>query len=305
MLKKIFSRNQNNTTIPDKNAKKDVPEGLMTKCPNCQHIYYRKEVEKNLLVCPNCDHHHQMHAWTRIWSLFDEDSFIEWDKHLLSTNPLEFPSYIEKIESDQKRTGLQEAVVTGKGLINGLPTAFAVMDAGFRMGSMGSVVGEKITRAIENARKEAIPFIIFTASGGARMQEGVLSLMQMSKTSIAIERFSSAGGLMISVMTHPTTGGVTASFASLGDYNFAEPHALIGFAGRRIIEQTTREKLPEDFQTAEFLMKHGQIDQIIHRHEMKRVLSTILNMHDTTQLALDRPSESETAFVSIKGGKSV
>ena len=305
LLKKIFSRNQNNTTIPDKKAKKDVPEGLMTKCENCQHIYYRKEVEKNLFVCPNCDFHHQMHAWTRIWSLFDEDSFIEWDKQLLSTNPLHFPEYLEKIEKDQKRTGLNEAVVTGKGLIQGQETAFAVMDAGFRMGSMGSVVGEKIARAIENARKESIPFIIFTASGGARMQEGVLSLMQMSKTSIAIERFSTAGGLMISVMTHPTTGGVTASFASLGDYNFAEPQALIGFAGRRIIEQTTREKLPDDFQTAEFLYKHGQIDQIIHRHEMKNVLSTILKLHDQNRALSEEKTSSETAFVSIEGGQSV
>lgn len=306
LLKKIFSRNQNNnTTIPDKKAKKDVPEGLMTKCSSCQHIYYRKEVEKNLFVCPNCDFHHQMHAWTRIWSLFDEDTFIEWDKQLLSSNPLQFPEYLEKIEKDQKRTGLNEAVVTGKGQMNGQATAFAVMDAGFRMGSMGSVVGEKIARAIENARKEAIPFIIFTASGGARMQEGVLSLMQMSKTSIAIERFSTAGGLMISVMTHPTTGGVTASFASLGDYNFAEPQALIGFAGRRIIEQTTREKLPDDFQTAEFLYKHGQIDQIIHRHEMKKVLSTILTIHDQKRVASDNVPSSETAFVSIEGGKSL
>lgn len=307
MLKKIFGRNQNNITIPDKEAKKDVPQGLMTKCPNCQHIYYRKEIEKNLLVCPNCEHHHQMHAWARIWSLFDEDTFVEWDKQLLSTNPLHFPAYLEKIENDQKRTGLKEAVVTGKGLIDGNPTAFAVMDASFRMGSMGSVVGEKITRAIEQARKEAIPFIIFTASGGARMQEGVLSLMQMSKTSIAIERFSSAGGLMISVMTYPTTGGVTASFASLGDYNFAEPHALIGFAGRRIIEQTTREKLPDDFQTAEFLLKHGQIDQIIHRHKMKETLSTVLKMHNYNQVADEQAasSHSDTTFVSIEGGQSV
>lgn len=304
MLKKIFSRNQNNTTIPDEKAKQEVPEGLMTKCEKCQHIYYRKEVEKNLLVCPHCEFHHQMHAWERIWSLFDEDTFIEWDKQLLSTNPLDFPEYLEKIEKDRERTGLNEAVVTGKGLIKGQPTAFAVMDAGFRMGSMGSVVGEKIARAIENARKEAIPFIIFTASGGARMQEGVLSLMQMSKTSIAIERFSEAGGLMISVMTHPTTGGVTASFASLGDYNFAEPGALIGFAGRRIIEQTTREKLPDDFQTAEFLFKHGHIDQIIHRHDMKQTLSTILSIHNHHQTS-SHPDSSDTSFVSIKGGQSV
>src|SRR5690606_38390509 len=159
-----------------------------------------------------------------------------------------------------------------KGLIGGQPAAFSVMDAGFRMGSMGSVVGEKIARAVENAREQSLPFIIFTASGGARMQEGVLSLMQMAKTSVAIKRFSEEGGLMISVMTHPTTGGVSASFASIGDYNFAEPGALIGFAGRRIIEQTIREKLPDDFQTAEFLLEHGQLDKIIHRSEMKETL---------------------------------
>src|SRR5699024_10544723 len=162
----------------------------------------------------------------------------------------------------------------------GHATGFAVMDASFRMGSMGSVVGEKITRAIEQSKEEAIPFIIFTASGGARMQEGVLSLMQMTKTSMAIKRFSEAGGLMFSLMIHPTTGGVSASFASLGDYNFAEPGALIGFAGRRIIEQTIREKLPDDFQTAEFLMKHGQLDKVVHRHDLKQLLVTILNIHE-------------------------
>ena len=301
MLKKIFSR-KNNTTIPDIKAKQDVPAGLMMKCENCAQIYYRKELEKNLNVCPNCDFHHQQNAWERINSLFDEGTFVEWDKQLKSKNPLEFPEYMEKVDQDRKKTGLNEAVVTGKGLIGGQPTAFSVMDARFRMGSMGSVVGEKIARAIENAREENIPFIIFTASGGARMQEGVLSLMQMAKTSVAIERFSEAGGLMISVMTHPTTGGVTASFASLGDYNFAEPGALIGFAGRRVIEQTTREKLPKDFQTAEFVFKHGQLDRIVHRHEMKELLTTILQLHDQGKTS-ERES-SETTFVSIKGGQS-
>ncbi|MBO1003394.1 acetyl-CoA carboxylase, carboxyltransferase subunit beta [Pseudogracilibacillus auburnensis] len=303
MLKKIFTRNKNNTTIPDEKAKQDVPAGLMTKCENCHQIFYRKEVEKNLNVCPNCDFHHQQNAWQRINGLFDEGTFVEWDKHMKSKNPLEFPEYMEKMEKDRKKTGLNEAVVTGKGFIGGQPTAFSVMDAGFRMGSMGSVVGEKIARAIENAREQSIPFIIFTASGGARMQEGVLSLMQMAKTSVAIERFSEAGGLMISVMTHPTTGGVTASFASLGDYNFAEPGALIGFAGRRVIEQTTREKLPSDFQTAEFLFKHGQLDRIVHRHEMKELLTTILQIHD--QGKTNETSSSETSFVSLKGGQSV
>lgn len=303
MLKRIFTRNKNNTTIPDEKAKQDVPAGLMTKCNQCREIYYRKEVEKNLFVCPNCDFHHQQNAWQRIDSLFDENTFVEWDKHLQTINSLEFPEYIEKVEQDRKKTGLNEAVVTGKGLIGGQPTAFCVMDARFRMGSMGSVVGEKIARAIERAKEQSIPFIIFTASGGARMQEGVLSLMQMAKTSVAIERFSEAGGLMISVMTHPTTGGVTASFASLGDYNFAEPGALIGFAGRRVIEQTTREKLPNDFQTAEFLFKHGQLDKIVHRHEMKDLLTTLLNIHDQSDQS--DGSSSETVLTSIKGGQSI
>lgn len=279
MLKDIFGKKKRYATIPSEQAKQDVPEGLMKKCQSCHKIYYRKEMHKNMGVCPNCDFHHQLNAWERIDSLFDEGTFVEWDKNLTSNNPLGFPGYEEKLEKDRKKTGLNEGVVTGTGLIERERVAFSVMDAGFRMGSMGSVVGEKIARAIERAREEAIPYIIFTASGGARMQEGVLSLMQMSKTSIALKRHSEAGNLIISVMTHPTTGGVTASFASLGDYNFAEPRALIGFAGRRIIEQTTREKLPDDFQTAEFLLKHGQLDQVIHRHEMKKTLGTLLKLH--------------------------
>ncbi|GEN31505.1 acetyl-CoA carboxylase carboxyl transferase subunit beta [Cerasibacillus quisquiliarum] len=279
MLKDIFGKKKRYATIPGEQAKQDIPEGLMIKCQSCHKIYYRKEMHKNLGVCPNCDFHHQLNAWERIDSLFDEGTFVEWDKNLISNNPLGFPGYEEKLEKDRKKTGLNEGVVTGTGLIEGERVAFSVMDAGFRMGSMGSVVGEKIARAIERAREEALPYIIFTASGGARMQEGVLSLMQMSKTSIALKRHSEAGNLIISVMTHPTTGGVTASFASLGDYNFAEPRALIGFAGRRIIEQTTRERLPDDFQTAEFLLKHGQLDQVIHRHQMKQTLGTLLKLH--------------------------
>lgn len=280
MLKDFFVRKKKYATIPNEQAKRDVPEGLMRKCDHCQKIFYRKELKINLDICPNCDHHHPMRAWDRINSLFDDHTFEEWDKGLISNNPLNFPEYEEKLKKDRSKTGLNEAVVTGVGSINGLKTSFCVMDARFRMGSMGSVVGEKITRTLEKAQDESLPFVIFTASGGARMQEGVLSLMQMTKTSMAIERFSKAGGLMISVMTHPTTGGVSASFASLGDYNFAEPKALIGFAGRRIIEQTTREKLPDDFQTAEFLFKHGQLDKVIHRSELKNVISTVLELHD-------------------------
>lgn len=282
MLKDFFgkkSKKRKYASIPSEQTKVDVPEGLMQKCSGCYKIFYRKELRKNLNVCPNCGKHHQLKAWDRIESLFDEGTFEEWDEQLISSNPLDFPDYEEKLEKDRKKAGINEAVVTGKGIIDGNATAFAVMDASFRMGSMGSVVGEKIARAVENAKNESLPFVIFTASGGARMQEGVLSLMQMTKTSIAIERFSRAGGLMISVMTHPTTGGVSASFASVGDYNFAEPGALIGFAGRRIIEQTIREKLPEDFQTAEFLFKHGQLDQVVHRHDMKQLLNTLIAMH--------------------------
>ncbi|SDQ43822.1 acetyl-CoA carboxylase carboxyltransferase subunit alpha [Virgibacillus subterraneus] len=280
MLKDFFGKKKKKyASIPSEQGKLEVPEGLMKKCSGCHKIYYRKEMQKNVNVCPNCDYHQSLTAWERIGSLFDEGTFEEWDKQLTTTNPLEFPGYEEKIEKDRIKTGLNEGVVTGKGSINGQPTAFSVMDASFRMGSMGSVMGEKIARAIENAKDESLPLIIFTASGGARMQEGVLSLMQMTKTSIAIKRFSEAGGLMISVMTHPTTGGVSASFASLGDYNFAEPGALIGFAGRRIIEQTIREKLPDDFQTAEFLLKHGQLDKVVHRHEVKSLLTTLLIMH--------------------------
>jgi acetyl-CoA carboxylase carboxyl transferase subunit beta len=279
LLKDLFNKKKKYASIPSEQSKVDIPEGLMKKCDNCYKIFYRKEMNNNLNVCPNCGHHHQLNAWERIDSLFDKDTFVEWDKEMTTANPLNFPDYEGKLEKDRSKTGLNEAVVTGKGTIDGYPTAVAVMDARFRMGSMGSVVGEKIARAIENARKESIPFIIFTASGGARMQEGVLSLMQMTKTSVAISRLSDAGGLMVSIMTHPTTGGVSASFASLGDYNFAEPGALIGFAGRRIIEQTIREKLPEDFQTAEFLLKHGQLDQVVHRHDLKYVLGTLLKMH--------------------------
>jgi len=279
LLKDFFSRKKNNTTIPDEIEKKAVPEGLMEKCISCKEIYYYKDWEKNLRVCPECGHHHPLTAWERINATFDKGTFKQWDEEMKPNNPLSFPEYEEKVKKDQDKTGLNEAVVSGEGLIGGNRTAFCVMDSRFRMGSMGSVVGEKIARAVERAREMSIPFIIFTASGGARMQEGALSLMQMTKASMAIKRHSEAGGLFISVMTHPTTGGVSASFASLGDYNFAEPKALIGFAGRRIIEQTIREKLPKDFQTAEFLLKHGQLDQVVKRHDLRELLEQLLALH--------------------------
>lgn len=279
LIKDLFGKRKKYASIPSEKAKMDVPEGLMQKCSNCKKIYYRKEMVKALQVCPNCGFHHPMTAWDRIDSLFDNGTFKEWDKEITSANPLDFPEYESKIAKDREKTSLAEGVVTGKGNVNDVQIAFAVMDSHFRMGSMGSAIGEKITRAIEAAREESIPFVIFTASGGARMQEGVLSLMQMAKTSFAVKRFRDSGGLMISVMTHPTTGGVSASFASIGDYNFAEPGALIGFAGRRIIEQTIREKLPNDFQTAEFQLHHGQVDKVIHRQDMKDTLGKLLKMH--------------------------
>ncbi|KZE64559.1 acetyl-CoA carboxyl transferase [Fictibacillus phosphorivorans] len=279
MIKGLFVKKKKYATIPTGKVKQDVPEGIMSKCPECKHIMVTKELRKNLLVCQGCQYHYPMSSQERIASLIDEGTFTEYDAEMISGNPLEFPDYVEKLEGDRKKTKINEAVVTGAGQMNGLDVTLAVMDSRFRMGSMGSVVGEKITRAIEHAIDNETPFIIFTASGGARMQEGVLSLMQMAKTSVALKRLSDRGLLFISVMTHPTTGGVSASFASVGDYNFAEPKALIGFAGRRIIEQTIRQELPEDFQTAEFLLKHGQLDRVIHRSDMKKTLSTLLKMH--------------------------
>jgi acetyl-CoA carboxylase carboxyl transferase subunit beta len=279
MFSKQKPKKKKYATIPSEAAKQDVPEGIMQKCLKCKKIMYKKEVKKNLHVCLGCGYHYQMTAYERIESFLDEGSFRELDRELSTANPLNFPDYDEKIAADQKKTGLSEAVLTGVGSIDGREAAFAIMDASFRMGSMGSVIGEKIARAVEEAIRLHIPFIVFTASGGARMQEGILSLMQMAKTGAALNRLSKRGGLIISIMTHPTTGGVSASFASLGDYNFAEPGALIGFAGPRIIEQTIREKLPEDFQTAEFLLKCGQLDAVLHRRDMKEKLSFLLDIH--------------------------
>ncbi|WJQ06502.1 acetyl-CoA carboxylase, carboxyltransferase subunit beta [Geobacillus stearothermophilus] len=279
MWKDLFAKKKKYASLPSEQVRHEVPEGVMTKCPQCKKIMYTKELVKNLRVCLSCGYHHPMPARERIESVLDDGSFREYDADMISVNPLGFPGYIEKLEEDRRKSGLNEAVVTGEGTLDGHPLVIAVMDSSFRMGSMGSVVGEKITRAVEQAHDKGVPFLIFTASGGARMQEGVLSLMQMAKTSAALKRFSNDGGLFISVMTHPTTGGVSASFASLGDYNFAEPGALIGFAGRRVIEQTVREELPNDFQTAEFLLKHGQLDAVIHRHKLKETLAVVLDLH--------------------------
>lgn len=265
--------------VIERKKENEFPADLMTKCTECKKIYLTKELENNLKVCPNCDHHNKLTAWERVDYFLDQGTFESLDDHLKTSNPLNFPAYVEKVEVDVIKTGLNEAVLTGIGRLGGERVVVAIMDSHFRMGSMGSVVGEKITRAIEKATELKTPFIIFTASGGARMQEGVISLMQMAKTSVALKRHSDKGLLFISIMTHPTTGGVSASFASLGDLNIAEPKALIGFAGRRVIEQTVREKLPDDFQTAEFLLAHGQLDAIFHRKDMKEKITTIVKLH--------------------------
>ncbi|MEX2947353.1 acetyl-CoA carboxylase, carboxyltransferase subunit beta [Staphylococcus warneri] len=280
MFKDFFNRTKKKKYLTVQDSKQnDVPAGIMTKCPKCKKIMYTKELDENLNVCFNCDHHISLSAYKRIEAISDEGTFNEFDKGMTSANPLDFPGYIEKIEKDQKKTDLNEAVVTGTAKLEGIEYGVAVMDARFRMGSMGSVVGEKICRIIDYCTEHRLPFILFSASGGARMQEGIISLMQMGKTSVSLKKHSDAGLLYISYITNPTTGGVSASFASVGDINLSEPKALIGFAGRRVIEQTINEKLPEDFQTAEFLLEHGQLDKVIHRKDMRTTLANILNLH--------------------------
>ncbi|MFC9599783.1 acetyl-CoA carboxylase, carboxyltransferase subunit beta [Peribacillus butanolivorans] len=248
-------------------------------CISCGETYDESLMKKELNVCPKCQYHYPVTAYDRISMLTDSGSFSEFNKSLTSVDPLNFPEYKDKLVSDKKKTALNDAVITGEASIGGYPVVIGVMDSRFRMGSMGSAVGEKITRAIEESLKTRKPFILFSASGGARMQEGILSLMQMAKTSVALEKLNYEKILFVSVLTNPTTGGVSASFASLGDINIAEPQALIGFAGRRIIEQTIREELPENFQTSEFLLEHGQLDMVVNRSELKQSLTTILKIH--------------------------
>lgn len=259
--------------------KPNIPNGMWIKCECCGKAIYKKDLEKHFLVCKDCGKHFRMPALERINSIIDEGSFIEFDKAMKSGNPLSFPGYDKKIEGLIEETGINEAVVTGKGQINGLDLMIGVMDSRFMMGSMGSVVGEKLARAIEKATSEKLPVVIFTASGGARMQEGMFSLMQMAKVSAALAKHNEAGFLYITVLTDPTTGGVTASFAMLGDIILAEPGALIGFAGKRVIEQTIKQSLPEGFQTAEFLLEHGFIDAVVPREKLKETLAQLLSLH--------------------------
>ena len=285
MLEDLFSMVKvrfNADQTEDNRKKTDIPKGLLFKCPRCRNVTLADEFNKRGKVCPNCNYHSRLSAKERLDITVDRGTFREFDKNMISKNPIDFPDYEQKQIALREKTGLKDAVVTGRAKIYGKDTVIIVMDSNFMMASMGSVVGEKITRAFEYATRNKLPVIAFTASGGARMQEGIVSLMQMAKTSGAVARHSEAGQLYISVMTDPTTGGVTASFASLGDIIIAEPKVLIGFAGRRVIEGTIKQKLPDDFQSAEFMLQNGFVDMIVDRVRMKRVLSHILRMHNYT-----------------------
>ena len=279
MFKKtrIVSRIQSHSAI--RASRPEVPEGLLRKCNKCGAAIIAEDVKQGYYICPKCGGYFRVHAYRRIQMVIDEGTFEEWNQDLIGGNPVNYKGYPEKVQALQEKTGLKEAVVTGKGKINGRDTVIAVCDGRFLMASMGWAVGEKITRAVERATEEKLPIIIFACSGGARMQEGITSLMQMAKTSAALERHSKAGLLYVSVLTEPTTGGVTASFAMLGDIILAEPGALIGFAGPRVIEQTLRQKLPKGFQRAEFLVEHGFVDDIVRRENLKETLGKILEIH--------------------------
>ena len=265
-------------TAKNKENKVDIPVGKWVKCDKCQEIIYKETMRNNYNICPNCGAYFRMHINRRLESIIDEGTYKKFDLNIDTTNPLGLEEYTKKIKGLREKTGLQEAVSAGTGKINGEKVVICVMDSGFLMGSMGIVVGEKITYSIEKAIELKLPIIIFCVSGGARMQEGIISLMQMAKTTAAISKLNESGQLYISVLTDPTYGGVTASFASIADIILAEPGAMIGFAGKRVIEQTIGEKLPEGFQTAEFLLEHGFIDKIVERRELKDTISKLIRM---------------------------
>ena len=297
------------TSIHSRNRRKpEAPEGILKKCNKCGAAILTDEVIKGKYICPKCHGYFRIPAYKRIELVTDAGSFEEWDAKIdegeRPENPLDFRGYTEKVEALRVKTGLDEAVITGKATICGYPVVIGVCDGRFMMASMGHAVGEKITRAVERATEERLPVVLFTCSGGARMQEGIISLMQMAKTSAALKRHSDAGFLYIPVLTDPTTGGVTASFAMLGDIILAEPGALIGFAGPRVIEQTIGQKLPEGFQRAEFLLEHGFVDRIVTRDEMKEVLGQILKMHTVTdEKKEDCPEKKKENRKNISAGK--
>ena len=272
-------KKRENINVVNKKSKIDIPIGKWVKCDKCKEILYKETVRENFSICPNCGHYFRMHIGKRLETIIDKGTYKRFDLNIETTNPLELEDYPKKLKTLREKTGLEEAVACGTGKINGKNVVICIMDSGFLMGSMGAVVGEKITYSIEQAIKLQYPLIIFTVSGGARMQEGIVSLMQMAKTTSAISKLDEAGILYISVLTDPTYGGVTASFASLGDIILSEPGAMIGFAGPRVIEQTIGESLPEGFQTAEFLLEHGFIDKIVERKEMKDTISKLIEYH--------------------------
>lgn len=262
----------------------EVPEGILKKCNACKSAIFTEDVKNGYYICPKCHNYFRVHAKHRLEMVADEGSFEEWDRGLCTRNPLQYKGYEEKIRLTQEKTGLEEAAITGKAEIGGRTVALGICDSRFIMASMGEVVGEKITRMVERATKEKLPIIMFACSGGARMQEGITSLMQMAKTAAALKKHSEAGGFYISVLTNPTTGGVTASFAMLGDVILAEPNALIGFAGPRVIEQTIGQKLPKGFQRSEFLLEHGFIDAIVERENLKKVLFQLIDLHEQKKI---------------------
>ena len=261
--------------------RKEMPEGLWMRCPACEHMLYKSTVEKNLNVCPECNHHFRIEATTRIKYLVDEDSFQQILGDLTAEDHLGFKfrgtTYKQRLKADQKKSGSKEAMLIGKAFIKGRPVSLAVMEPNFLMGSMGFVVGEKLCAAVDKAMEESLPLVVVSCSGGARMHEGVVSLGQMAKTSAALAKFDEAGGLFISVLADPTTGGVTASFAMLGDCLIAEPGALIGFAGPRTIAETIKVELPKGFQTAEFMLEHGFVDMIVHRKDLRSEIARLID----------------------------
>ena len=272
-------KKRENNNIKNKKTNIDIPIGKWVKCDNCKEILYKETVRENLSICPNCGHYFRIHIGRRIETIIDEGTYKRFELNIETSNPLNLEDYPKKIKILREKTGLEEAIACGTGKINGEDVVICIMDSGFLMGSMGAVVGEKITYSIEQAIKLKLPLIIFSVSGGARMQEGIIALMQMAKTTAALTKLNEAGLLYISVLTDPTYGGVTASFASLGDIILAETGAKIGFAGQRVIEQTIGEKLPEEFQTAEFLLEHGFIDKIVKREDMKETIYRLIKYH--------------------------
>lgn len=292
--RQLGSTNQNLERLYD--YEQPIPDNLWVQCPECKAIMYREDFDRLNSVCQHCGHHFRITAWERIRLVVDEGSFVEWDSSLKSQNPLDYKGYPEKLLSLREKTGLQDAIVSGHATIDGIKICIAAMDSRFMMGSMGSVVGEKITRLFERATKDKLPVLLFSVSGGARMQEGIVSLMQMAKTSAAVKTHSDQGLLFLSFMTDPTTGGVTASFASLGDIILSEPGTIIGFAGRRVIEGTIDQTLPDDFQRAEFLLEHGFLDHIIPRADSRDFIAKLLRLHENKNL-------DEHVYEGLKDGK--